>query len=1067
MPKRHLDPSTLPPPLLEVGKTYSGVVHSAKAWLLSGLWQSIQAPVFWIVKDLDRAWMTEKHLSFWKSVYGINGRIRVFPTFTETKLTTDTISPLYRDFLSSFFALREGEPGIYIFPVELFRQRLPGADTLEKEVAAFQKEMHISSTNVLETLVRLGYVAADETILPGTWRRRGDVIEMYPITMSAPVRLRFDGSIIESIESGGRPIDALRLLPLFATGRSSVDRFFTPQTVAVIDEPDELRAQYEILIGENESSWDDVATRLAVTRSIGFEMFPAAPSPFHVSMDFRAPTNYRGNMPLLRAELSELITSGMQIMIAEPEKDWSKKADLPHEHLTSLRASDEVRMDLFGFQSRSKNVSFLTPKELLGMEKVSRRHRTSKLDDSFLAELKPGDYVVHEDHGIARFRGMQQNTIDAVTREYYVLEYAQNDRLFVPVDSSEKLSKYLGGGDPAVHRLGAAGWQQTKLKIQKSTEAIAKELLQLYAKREAMKGFAMEKDDDRVRAFAAAFPFEETADQLKSTQEITEDLERDQPMDRLLAGDVGFGKTEVALRAAMKVIASGYQVAFLAPTTILVEQHYKNFIKRFDGFGVRVARLSRFVSSAEQKKVVAAVAAGDVDIIVGTHRLLSKDIAFKKLGIAIIDEEQRFGVQQKEKFKVMRANVHVLSMSATPIPRTLNLALGGLREMSVIETPPSGRLPIETFILPYREEVIRHALDVERARGGQIYVLHNRIQTIEAFAAKIQRLAPDMKIKIAHGQMDEEKLSDVMDAFFKKEADILVASAIIENGLDVPSVNTLIVNESTHLGLSQLYQLRGRVGRGSQKAFAYFFYHQKHLVGQARERLQALQETTELGSGFYVAMRDLEIRGAGNILGAEQSGSIQAIGVTLYMRLLHHAIEQLKLEQAESLGIVSKSRAGRASQGLLHTSPTLDVRVDIPLTALFPESWIPDQHERLRWYQELTMVRDLAEWDDLRKEMKRVLGPAPLPAQHLLEVVRLKLYASMAGCSYLHWERSPTTRIVFDFVSALNLDTIVQIQEQYPTFTVEGTVGYYPFVSSQNGWVTAVREILEIIAKAK
>ena len=532
--------------------------------------------------------------------------------------------------------------------------------------------------------------------------------------------------------------------------------------------------------------------------------------------------------------------------------------------------------------------------------------------------IKPGDYLVHLDHGIGRFVGFtDQPTNDSqlTTRNsqlapleksflmgratrYFVLEYAQKDKLFVPVELSDKLNLYFGFNRPMVHRLGGALWSKIKKRTSQNTINLAKELLKIYAERETSPGFIYEPDNAQSQELADDFPYQETADQRQTLAEITMDMESPYKMDRLVCGDVGFGKTEVALRAAFKAVMSGKQVAVLAPTTILTNQHYHNFQKRLERFAINVAMLSRLQNKHTQKNVVSQIRQGQIDIIIGTHRLLSKDIQFKNIGLVIIDEEQRFGVRQKEKFKKTRANIDVLSLSATPIPRTLYLSLSNLREVSLIQTPPPDRLPIKTLILKYNSQIIKKAIFQEFNRGGQVYFLHNRVQTIDLVRQKlIGILGLQTKIGVIHGRLPENELIKTMDQFCEKKINLLLATTIIENGLDLPNANTLIVEDATRLGLAQAYQIRGRIGRSATQAYAYFLYRPKNLTDIAQRRLKALQEAEALGSGYEIAKRDLEIRGAGNILGREQTGHINAVGLNLYCQMLNEAVRQLKTNQ--------------------------------------------------------------------------------------------------------------------------------------------------------------------------
>ena len=547
-----------------------------------------------------------------------------------------------------------------------------------------------------------------------------------------------------------------------------------------------------------------------------------------------------------------------------------------------------IRIEFLG--NKIENI-FRLPLEIENEKKekeiLKKRLKSQKIF-SDLKGLKPGDYLVHLDHGIGIYNG--QRTINKA--QYYVLEYAQGDKLYVPFGLERKLSRYIGFSEPKISRLGTLTWIKTKKKVKEEAEKFARELLKIYAKREIVKRPPYLKSE-MVKYLKETFPFEETPDQEKAIEDIEKDLEKERPMDRLICGDVGFGKTEVALRAMVRVVESGYQAAMLCPTTILANQHYQNFKKRLKILPIEIGILTRIQTKKEQKETIKKLREGKIDILVGTHRILSKDVEFKKLGLLVIDDEHKFGVRQKEKLKKLRAELDVLSLSATPIPRTLYFSLSGLREISLIQTPPSGRLPIKTFILPFSEKVIKEAIEKELKRGGQVYYLHNRVENINSVKNFLEGLLPNVKFGIAHGRLNEKELVRAMEDFQNKKIDVLVATTIIEAGLDLPNVNTLIVADSTRLGLSQAYQIRGRIGRSNVQAFAYFLYPQR-LTPLAKERLKALKEAEELGSGYKIALKDLELRGAGNILGKEQSGNINKVGLNLYCQMLAEAIEKLK-----------------------------------------------------------------------------------------------------------------------------------------------------------------------------
>ena len=582
-----------------------------------------------------------------------------------------------------------------------------------------------------------------------------------------------------------------------------------------------------------------------------------------------------------------------------------------------------------------------------------------------------------------RYRGVVRKAVAGAERDYLHLEYAEGDALFVPTDQIHLVQRYVGveGHTPRIHRLGTADWEREKRRVREATEQVARELLELYARRQAARGFAFSPDTPWQRELEASFEFEETPDQWKAIEDVKRDMESPKPMDRLVAGDVGYGKTEVAVRAAFKAVMDGKQVAVLVPTTLLAQQHWQVFRTRFAAFPVRVEMVSRFRSPRDVRRVLEDLAAGTVDVVIGTHRLLQKDVRFKDLGLVIIDEEQRFGVLHKERLKQLRASVDVLTLTATPIPRTLHMSLVGLRDMSLMETPPDARQPIRTTVAEWSEALVQEAIRRELARGGQVYVVHNRVNTIERAARRVQALVPEARVAVAHGQMPESQLERVMLDFVAGRYDVLVCTTIVEIGLDIPRVNTILVEEAHTLGLAQLYQLRGRVGRADQQAYAYLLYPRGAQLGEeARARLEALREFVALGSGIRLAMRDLEIRGAGNLLGPEQHGHMAAVGFDLYTRLLDEAIRRLRGEFVEEA-----------------PDPVVELRV----SAYLPESYVPQERERLAAYRRLATARSPQEVVAVEEELRDRYGPLPEPARNLVQVAALREMARGLGISAL------------------------------------------------------------------
>ena len=631
------------------------------------------------------------------------------------------------------------------------------------------------------------------------------------------------------------------------------------------------------------------------------------------------------------------------------------------------------------------DLTLFTDTEVYGSAKQRRpRRRTSAKRGTFLSELTPGGFVVHIDHGVAQFAGTVQMDSSGDDKEYLVLEYADGDKLYVPTEHLDRVSPYLAANEhpPTPTRLGTHEWSRVKERVKSATREMAQELLDLFASRQVAEGTSFSADSPWQREMEDSFPYEETGDQERTIGEVKRDMELPRPMDRLVCGDVGYGKTEVALRASFKTVSDGMQAGILVPTTVLAQQHYATFSERLSPFPVRVEVLSRFRTRKEQQEVIKGLKDGTVDIVIGTHRLLQKDVQFKNLGLVVVDEEQRFGVAHKERFKRMRKEVDVLTLSATPIPRTLYLGLSGIRDMSTMETPPEDRLPVKTYVSEYSDDVVKEAILRELERGGQVFFLHNRVQTIRRVAADIKRLVPQARIAVGHGQMAEGDLEQVMVDFSSGDVDVLVCTTIIESGLDLPNANTLIIDRADRFGLSQLYQLRGRVGRGTHRAYSYLLIPRgRHITEAAGKRLKAILEASELGSGFRIAMRDLEIRGAGNILGAEQSGQIHAVGFELYSQLLNEAVTEIKSERGDG----ASPATDQSTRG--------QVRVSLPLSAQIQEDYIPDLPTRLAVYQRLTRVQERQQVEDIREELRDRFGPLPDQVENLLYLVDLKLLA--------------------------------------------------------------------------
>ncbi|WP_294401281.1 transcription-repair coupling factor [uncultured Clostridium sp.] len=721
--------------------------------------------------------------------------------------------------------------------------------------------------------------------------------------------------------------------------------------------------------------------------------------------------NYQGQLDLLIDEIQNKKNQGYKILIlsgtrARGERLVGTLRDRGIEScykdtVENIQYGEVVITfgnQLHGFQYPEYKLCVISDKEVFGEAKrklkKSRSKRKGIAKIKSFAELKPGDYVVHANHGIGVYKGIKQIEVAGHKRDYLDIVYDKGDKLYVPVDQLDLIQKYVGseGKSPKVNKLGSAEWQKAKAKARKSINEIAEDLVKLYAMRSTVKGHKFSKDTEWQKQFEDEFPYDETPDQLSSLEEIKSDMESDKPMDRLLCGDVGYGKTEVALRAAFKAVMDGKQVALLVPTTILAEQHYKNMKNRFSDFPIKIDMVSRFRTAKEQKETLQKVKEGNVDILVGTHRLVSKDIQFKDLGLLIVDEEQRFGVKQKEKIKNIKKNVDVLTLSATPIPRTLHMSLSGVRDISVIETPPEERYPVQTYVVEQNDQLIRDAILREIGRGGQVYFVYNRVENIDAIAKYVQNLVPESKVGVIHGQMAERQLEQEMFNFMDKTYNVLVCTTIIETGMDIQNVNTIIVYDADKMGLSQLYQLRGRVGRSNRIAYAYLLYTKdKVLTEVAEKRLKALKDFTELGSGFKIAMRDLEIRGAGNMMGSSQHGHMAAIGYDLYCRMLEDTVKLIK--------------------GDINKEP-VETTVDIKVDAFISADYIEDEIQKIEVYKKIAAIDSYEEYEDIKEELEDRYSKIPHPVRNLMDIAYIK---SQAKSLFIEEIKETPKEIVFRF----------------------------------------------------
>jgi transcription-repair coupling factor (superfamily II helicase) len=767
----------------------------------------------------------------------------------------------------------------------------------------------------------------------------------------------------------------------------------------------------------------------------------------------------RGDTDALVTRLHRLRADGMRVFVcAEGTGSASRIAEVlaseglsvdTHREVGAKRTSllDQPGVHIVvapldrGVVLPTQHVAVIAEADLTGRRRVHRAERGARKGQDFYEGLTAGDHVVHRQHGIGRYDGMVERTMFGFTRDYLIVEFRGNERVYVPTDQIGIIRKYTGGETPRLSKMGGADWERTRAKVRKAARDVAADLVILYRKRLATPGHAFGPDTPWQHEIEEAFPYEETPDQLRAITDVKADMERDAPMDRLVCGDVGYGKTEVALRAVFKAVQEGMQAAILVPTTLLATQHGQTFRERFANYPVRVEVLSRFLTAREQKQVLDGVRDGTVDVVIGTHRLLSGDVTFKRLGLLVVDEEQRFGVQHKEKIKQFKVGVDVLTLTATPIPRTLELSITGIRDLSLVNTPPEDRQPILTYVNEYDERAAAEAIRRELLREGQVLYVHNRVRDIEHVAEDVRRLVPEARVAIAHGQLDEGNLERVVTAFWEHEYDVLVCTTIVESGLDMPTVNTLVVDRSDLLGLSQLYQLRGRVGRRGQRAYAYLLYPRDHALSEeAYERLKAIGEFTDLGSGFRLAMRDLEIRGAGNLLGAEQHGHIAAVGFDLYVEMVTEAVGELTGEVRE-------------------TPP--DVSIDLPADANLPRDYVNRDDVRMEAYRRLAAVTTAEAVDDVEREWVDRYGPLPPPARALIDVARVRVACIARGITDLSVQQQ---RVRIDGWE-MKKSTEIRLQRLAPSTKINGTTVVFPIRGvAHGGEAAAVLAVLEEVA---
>ncbi len=916
-------------------------------------------------------------------------------------------------------AIQHHKKKIVISSAEAVFEKVAPPGVLDKVSIILDKGKEYDPGQLREQLVDQGYNPVRFVDQPGEFAVRGGIMDVYPYSVEYPIRLEFFGDELDSIREfdadSQRSIAFLnqaRFVPdltnLPDAEKDSLFSYFSKDTLLILIQPELVRAGVERLFekaseafeSRSDSSLPSPGQLYLNTETLDAELqaFPnhvifgrtdtGGQNP--VRLGTKPQPDFHGNFDLVRNNIQEYSEKGIHTVICcDNEGQFQRFQELLGDTSPEFNYSLVIESIHEGFVCPDAGIALYTDHQIFNRyhrPKVRKRKYSGGISFKELKDLSIGDFVVHVDYGIGKFAGFKKIRVKEAEQEVVVLRYKEDSVLYVNVSSLHKLQKYSGkeGTEPRITKLGSGEWARKKAQTRKRVKDIARELIQLYAKRKAQKAYAFSGDTGWQTEMEARFQFEETPDQDEAIQAVKRDMESEQPMDRLVCGDVGFGKTEVAVRAAFKAMMDHKQVGVLVPTTILAEQHGKTFMKRMKEFPVKIEVLSRFKSKAEQSKVIKRLEKGDVDILIGTHRILSKDIKFRDLGLLIVDEEQRFGVSAKEKLKKFRAAVDVLTLTATPIPRTLQFSLMGARDLSIINTPPPNRQPVYTEIHSFNEELIRDAILQEISRGGQVFFIHNRVKNIEEIAEMIRRLVPDIRVRFGHGQMTGSQLEKIITDFYNHKFDVLVSTNIVENGIDIGNANTIIINNAENFGLAELHQLRGRVGRSNRKAFCYLITKPiETLTPEARKRLLALEEFSDLGSGFNIAMRDLDIRGAGDILGAEQSGFINDIGFDLYTKILNEAVNELKESEFSDL-----------FEGVEKEIEYPETTVEFDESALLPGRYVSDNVERLNLYRKLAQARTEQEIDDWKEEIEDRFGKAPKEAVYLIEASKIKLYAS-------------------------------------------------------------------------
>lgn len=957
-----------------------------------------------------------------------------FPLSGKTFYSKEAISPTTYEQVRILSLFCERESGVLVLPLRAFSAPCISRNTLERLSFPLKVGSKFESSKLSSLLASSGYIRSSSCYEAGTYSMRGEIAEIFPYGEENPIRIYISWDEIEKIaiyeSMSQKPIKTLSAynLSLLSADKEVETAPFTSylsdEDYLILAGRERLEVTWRSLLNEAKSlfkaAYAEDAEALVPERLLTspFAYIEGRRATLVVSdvkkeggfnFDIGPARSYFGNFTFFKEELESLLENKWNVTVVAPSQVQYERLE------TVLRDFEGVKITIAGisrgFSIDSKKLLVILDQEIFGRKRVRTREHIEKLSsapiDSFV-DLKEGDYVVHINYGIGKFVKIERVKTSRSERDYIKILYADEEYIYVPIEQADLVQRYIGTpkANMKLDKVGGSGWSKKKEKALKSAEELASQLVRLYAQRENSFGYPFLPDNDWQVQFEAGFPFDETPDQLKCIEEVKKDMESDKVMDRLICGDVGYGKTEIAFRAVFKAVMSGKQVAFLAPTTILAEQHWRTFKERLGDFPVRSVQLSRIVSSREVKKIILGLADGTIDVVFGTHKILQKSVVFKNLGLLVIDEEQRFGVKDKEKIKQLKQNVDCLTLSATPIPRTLYMSLLKVRDMSLLTTAPHARLPVKTYITDFNMDLVAEAVRKELERGGQVFYLHNKVEDLKEIAYQIHSLLPSAIVESAHGQMDGEELEDIMRRFVYEGVQVLVSTTIIENGIDIPNVNTIIIDHAERFGLSQLYQLRGRVGRSDRQAYCYLLYPDKDALNDdAVKRLKVLSENTALGSGFKVAMKDMEIRGAGNILGREQSGQLEAVGLDLYMKILDEEINRL-------------------TQGEKQTDR--EVYLELDYSGFIPDSYISDPSLKLEMYKKLSSIKTDYELEALQDELESRFGPIVEEVESLLSIARLKIICRKLEIYHLSESRG-IVQIEFGHLASINPNKLINL----------------------------------------